>query len=40
MIKISVDEAYAFDYLSILDIKLEINDAVKNIIIKKFNNSL
>jgi hypothetical protein len=32
MIKISVDEAYAFDYLSILDIKLERNDAVKNII--------
>jgi hypothetical protein len=32
MIKISVDEAYAFDYMSILYIKLEKNDSVKNII--------
>ena len=31
MIKISVDEAYAFDYMSILDIKLEMNDSVTNI---------
>ena len=32
MIKISVDEAYAFDYMSILYIKLEKYDSVKNII--------
>lgn len=32
MIKISVDEAYAFDYMSILEIKLEKNYNVETII--------
>ena len=28
MIKISVDEAYAFDYLSIIEIKARINKSI------------
>lgn len=30
MINLKVDEAYAFDYLSILDIKKHLNDKCKN----------